>query len=127
MIELSRLNGHPIVVNAELLKFVEQNPDTVITLVTGDKLVVREAAPEVIRRVLEYRRSLGQHALSLSPAANRPDREGLGPSLQDGSTHSAALGRCGIPPQHANGVPSEPVVGSLGQNNGRAGDPVEES
>ena len=45
MIELTRLNGHPIVVDAELLKFVEQNPDTVITLVTGDKLVVREALP----------------------------------------------------------------------------------
>ena len=52
MIELTRLNGHPIVINAELIKFVEQNPDTVITLVTGDKMVVREAAPEVMRRVL---------------------------------------------------------------------------
>ena len=58
MIELTRLNGHPIVVNAELIKFVEQNPDTVITLVTGDKLVVREATPEVMRRVLVYRRNL---------------------------------------------------------------------
>ena len=52
MIELTRLNGHPIIINAELIKFVEQNPDTVITLVTGDKMVVREAAPEVMRRVL---------------------------------------------------------------------------
>ena len=58
MIELTRLNGHPILINAELIKFVEQNPDTVITLVTGDKLVVREAAPEVMQRVLAYRRHL---------------------------------------------------------------------
>ena len=58
MIELTRLNGHPIVINAELIKFVEQNPDTVITLVTGDKMVVREAAPEVMHRVLTYRRNL---------------------------------------------------------------------
>jgi len=58
MIELTRLNGHPIVINAELIKFVEQNPDTVITLVTGDKMVVREAAPEVMQRVLTYRRNL---------------------------------------------------------------------
>ena len=73
MIELTRLNGHPIVVNAELLKFVEQNPDTVITLVTGDKLVVREAAPEVMRRVLDYRRTL-LHPVSLSSGpAPRPD------------------------------------------------------
>jgi len=62
MIELTRLNGHPIVINAELIKFVEQNPDTVITLVTGDKLVVREAAPEVTLRVLAYRRHLLQSA-----------------------------------------------------------------
>ena len=58
MIELTRLNGHPIIINAELIKFVEQNPDTVITLVTGDKMVVREAAPEVMHRVLDYRRKL---------------------------------------------------------------------
>jgi flagellar protein FlbD len=58
MVELTRLNGHPLVLNAELIKFVEQNPDTVITLVTGDKMVVRESAPEVMRLVLSYRRSL---------------------------------------------------------------------
>jgi len=58
MIELTRLNGHPIVINAELIKFVEQNPDTVITLITGDKMVVREAASEVTLRVIAYRRNL---------------------------------------------------------------------
>jgi flagellar protein FlbD len=58
MIELTRLNGHPLVINAELIKFIEQNPDTVITLVTGDKMVVREAAPEVMQRVLDYRFNL---------------------------------------------------------------------
>ncbi|HVJ04886.1 MAG TPA: flagellar FlbD family protein [Candidatus Saccharimonadales bacterium] len=63
MIELTRLNGHPIVINAELIKSVEQNPDTVITLVTGDKMVVREAAPEVMHRFIAYRRNLlGQDA-----------------------------------------------------------------
>jgi flagellar protein FlbD len=58
MIELTRLNGNPLVLNAELIKFVEQNPDTVITLLTGDKMVVRESAPEVMHRVLAYRRVL---------------------------------------------------------------------
>ncbi len=58
MIELTRLNGHPLVVNAELIKMVEENPDTVITLVTNDKMVVREAAVEVINRVIAYRRKL---------------------------------------------------------------------
>jgi len=83
MIELSRLNGHPIVVNAELLKFVEQNPDTVITLVTGDKLVVREAAPEVMRRALEYRRKLLHPDPLPSSSDSKPDESSTKPSAQE--------------------------------------------
>lgn len=58
MIEITRLNGHPLIINAELIKFVEQNPDTVITLVTGDKMVVRESARDVMQRVITYRSNL---------------------------------------------------------------------
>jgi flagellar protein FlbD len=58
MIELTRLNHKPIVVNAELIKLVERSPDTVITLITGDKLVVLENVEEVTRRVLQYRQLL---------------------------------------------------------------------
>lgn len=83
MIELSRLNGHPIVVNAELLKFVEQNPDTVLTLITGDKLVVRETAPEIIRRVRDYRRSLLQPDPSLSNSVSRAEPSGIQPPAQE--------------------------------------------
>lgn len=73
MIELTRLNGHPIVINAELIKLVEQNPDTVITLVTGDKLVVREPASEVMRRVLVYRRHLLHPQAALPGAQDEPN------------------------------------------------------
>jgi flagellar protein FlbD len=79
MIELSRLNGHPIVINAELIKFVEQNPDTVITLVTGDKMVVRESAPQVMHRVLTYRRNL-LHPDSAPPS---PDATPAAPNAQE--------------------------------------------
>lgn len=83
MIELTRLNGHPIVINAELIKFVEQNPDTVITLVTGDKMVVREAAPEVMRRVLTYRRNLLRADAYLScPDVPQDDPPGEPPSQE---------------------------------------------
>ena len=58
MIELTRLNNQPLLVNADLIKMVEQAPDTVITLVTGEKLVVRENTHEVVRRVIEFRRQL---------------------------------------------------------------------
>ena len=42
MIQLTRLNNSPLIVNSDLVKFVEQSPDTVITLVNGEKILVRE-------------------------------------------------------------------------------------
>jgi flagellar protein FlbD len=58
MIQVTRLNGRPIIVNAELIRFVEQTPDTLITLTSGDKLLVKEAMEEVVRRAIEYARSI---------------------------------------------------------------------
>jgi flagellar protein FlbD len=58
VIQLTRLNNQPLVVNADLIKLIEQAPDTVITLVTGEKLVVRESTEDVIRRVIGFRREL---------------------------------------------------------------------
>lgn len=58
MIHLTRLNKHPLSVNSDLIKFVERSPDTVITLVTGEKIVVGESPEQVCEKVLEFRRSL---------------------------------------------------------------------
>lgn len=58
MIEVTRLGGEVMVVNAELIETVESHPDTVITLTTGKKLIVREKPQEVARRVVEYRRNV---------------------------------------------------------------------
>ena len=58
MIRVTRLGGKEFVVNADLIRFVEATPDTIITLTTGDKLVVQESVDEIIRRVIEYGRSL---------------------------------------------------------------------
>ena len=60
MIQLTRLNNHPITVNSDLIKFVEQSPDTLLTLITGEKMVVRESAEEVLARVIEFRRAVLQ-------------------------------------------------------------------
>jgi flagellar protein FlbD len=57
MIQLTRLGGDVLLVNAELLKYVESLPDTYLTLTTGDRLVVVESPDEVLRRVIEYHRS----------------------------------------------------------------------
>jgi flagellar protein FlbD len=58
MIQLTRLNNTRLAVNSDLIKYVEEAPDTVITLLSGEKLVVRETTGQIIERVREFRRSV---------------------------------------------------------------------
>lgn len=58
MIELTRLNGTKIFLNAELIEIIESTPDTVITLTTDKKLVVLESKDEIIDKVIEYKRRI---------------------------------------------------------------------
>lgn len=58
MIRLTRLNGKEFIVNAEMIQFVETTPDTVITLSSNEKIVVRESVDEVVERVIAYGRRL---------------------------------------------------------------------
>lgn len=60
MIELSRLNGKQFILNCELIQTIESTPDTLITLRSGEKLMVREPAQEVVRLTVEYRKRLFQ-------------------------------------------------------------------
>jgi flagellar protein FlbD len=61
VISVTRLNGSEFVVNAELIKTVESTPDTVITLINGDRLLVRETVREVLERAIDYGRRLRTH------------------------------------------------------------------
>jgi flagellar protein FlbD len=58
MIRLTRLNHVPVVVNSDLIEHIENTPDTVIVLTTGQKLLVLETPEDVIARVVSFRRSL---------------------------------------------------------------------
>ncbi|MFY9911285.1 MAG: flagellar FlbD family protein [Candidatus Sulfotelmatobacter sp.] len=60
MIRLTRLNNQAFIVNSDLIKFVEQSPDTLITLLNGEKIVVRETAEQVLERLIAFRRSVLQ-------------------------------------------------------------------
>jgi flagellar protein FlbD len=51
MIHLTRLNNRDFVLNADLIKLIENAPDTVITLLNGEKLVVMETIEEILARV----------------------------------------------------------------------------
>ena len=58
MIVITRLNHTPLVVNPDLIVFIEETPDTIITLANGEKIVVQETVGEVIKRVIEFKRSI---------------------------------------------------------------------
>lgn len=62
MITLTHLKGEKIVLNADLIESLEATPDTVITLTTGKRIVVRESVPEVAKRVEAYALRRRRHA-----------------------------------------------------------------
>ncbi len=67
MIRVTRLNTTEFVVNADLIETVEATPDTVITLTTERKYVVRESVEEILSRVISYKRSCMAPALVPKP------------------------------------------------------------
>ena len=56
MISVTRINGKPLLLNAELIEYVETTPDTVITTTSGKKIIVSDSAEDVVKKVFEYRR-----------------------------------------------------------------------
>lgn len=56
MIQLTRLNGQPLVVNSDLIKLIENAPDSVISLMNGEKIVVRETGDQILERIVQFRR-----------------------------------------------------------------------
>ena len=88
MIQLTRLNNKPLVVNSDLIKFVEQAPDTLVTLISGEKIVVLEKPDEVLARIIAFRRSVlerlsltwdassAHHLIAASAARADDDTEG---------------------------------------------------
>ena len=58
MITVTRLDERVVVVNAEMIKMIEKTPDTIITFINGDSLLVRESVDEVVRRAIDYARQV---------------------------------------------------------------------
>lgn len=58
MVRVTRLAGDEIYINADLIEFVESTPDTMITLTTGRKFIIKESVDFVINGVIDYRRRL---------------------------------------------------------------------
>lgn len=58
MIEVTRLDDSKIMVNAEMIQSLQATPDTVITLTTNGKMIVKEPVDEISRRIMKYQRSM---------------------------------------------------------------------
>lgn len=58
MVRLTRIGHNPIILNSDLIEYLESTPDTVITLTSGQKIVVLESTDEVTNRILEFRRAV---------------------------------------------------------------------
>lgn len=68
MIDLTRLNGQPVTLNAELIEALEAAPNqTVIHLATNNRYVVREAVDEIVKKVIEYRRKVNSEKQPVNP------------------------------------------------------------
>lgn len=67
LIELTRLNGASLVLNSDLIQYMESSPDTTLTLINGEKLVVSESTAQIVALTLEYRARLIAEVARQSP------------------------------------------------------------
>ena len=58
MIQLTRINHAPLVLNSDLIEHIEATPDTIISLTNGQKLVVLESIDDIVRRVIDFQRAI---------------------------------------------------------------------
>lgn len=61
MITVTRINNQPITINAEIIEFVEATPDTIISTMTGKKILVKDSVEEVIEKIIAYRQRCFEH------------------------------------------------------------------
>ncbi|MBS7528402.1 flagellar FlbD family protein [Fusibacter paucivorans] len=60
MIKLTKFNGDAIFLNDVLIEFIEETPDTVITMTTGKKILVKEDVETIVSRIIDYNRKISQ-------------------------------------------------------------------
>jgi flagellar protein FlbD len=58
VIALTRLNGHPVMVNCDLIEQIEETPDTVVTLTSGNRIIVRDTSQEIQQKIIEFKRKI---------------------------------------------------------------------
>lgn len=69
MIKVTRINDAPLVINADLIEFVEASPETIVCLTTGKKIMVKQTIDEIIDRVADFKRKASIRTISPDTAA----------------------------------------------------------
>jgi flagellar protein FlbD len=59
MIKLTKLNDAVFILNSDLIESIESSPDTMITLFTGKKFMVKESPEEIIEKIIDYNKKVG--------------------------------------------------------------------
>ena len=101
MIILTRLGGHQVAVNPDLIERAEPTPDTVLTMFDGHKIVVAESVGEVVSAVRSWRASVAAEAFGLTHAVGNPD------------ARAVVEGAAGVPAGRSARVASELVADDL--------------
>ncbi len=87
MIRLTRLNQVPLVLNSDLIEHIEMTPDTVISLTSGQKFMVRETSEQVIERVIHFRRAVLSGIPVLGWPLRQPDQSIAGEAPPQSASH----------------------------------------
>ena len=98
MVTLSRLNGSVVAINPDLITWIDVTPDTIVSLLGGDKIIVRESLEEVIEQIVAFRRTVGPSYTG--------SKEGAVAYL-DAHRAEAHSGRRRTPPPPRGSVPPE--------------------
>ena len=89
MIQLTRLNRVPIILNSDLIEHIEVTPDTVITLTNGQRYMVLETAEDVVEKVISFRRMILKSGGCAVLEASSPQLVVREPETQEPETHQA--------------------------------------
>lgn len=103
MITLSRLNGSTVAINPDLISWIDVTPDTTVSLLTRDVIIVRESLDEVIARIVAFRRATGAPGLALGPRA-----------MEQLQTHGETASNTRIASRHPTGRSNPPPAPNRG-------------
>ena len=77
MIDVTKMNGSKVTINSDLIETVEENPDTVLTLTTGKKIIIKESRQEVKNLVILYKKECMSTGLAwLQPGERKGQLDG---------------------------------------------------